>query len=458
MSTLTRIVRYAGAVRHHGAHSPKVAARYFMNYYTRPVLHENEALSRAFSRLHLGNREAFTTQAADYLYAAGARLRSEMFPNILNVVQRRANLQLDHDDAADIMQVIVDSESWSQEPTAVLLAAQQLISSVGLFEQGLVLHNLAIKALRRNGEVRTSRRDRYLGVVAALHQDDPDYLVSIASAPNMRRLLSGRTSFGGPLPAYMSLLEDPSGSSMGARTLLGSRQKGWHEYVNSSEVLIYGPSESYGLHTRDFSSFRVVRSLTTGVLRWPVTSDFISGRCNVAYMNSEMTRWFESLTFRQQDEAIKDWDFLVVKGTVPGALLDLPTKTCTLRGADTYKGLFLSGSANMLPIMLVDVLLSKPKTCAVAGMNFFVAGTPYRLAHRGLDDNGRLKDVLGSTGYPFQKCHSLALHNAFENRNIVRNLWQVRDIPGDIDFQSVMRMNNQEYARRLSEIYGRKAA
>jgi len=55
-------------------------------------------------------------------------------------------------------------------------------------------------------------------------------------------------------------------------------------------------------------------------------------------------------------------------------------------------------------------------------------------------------------------CGSLAIHNPFENRNLVRNLYLTRDIEGDAEFQFLMTMTNEEYARGLAHTYGRMAA
>jgi len=235
-------------------------------------------------------------------------------------------------------------------------------------------------------------------------------------------------------------------------------EEAWQDFVANSDVLLYGPSDSDGLEGTDFSSFKVLRSLTVGVLRWPATSDLAAGRCEVAYANGETSAWFQSLAVDQQEEAMQHWDFLVTKGHSNLPLSRVSPMACSVRGADSLSGLFISGSANMVPIMLVDALSRAPRRCFVAGVNFYLAESPYRSEHRGLDAQGRRKDELGSTGLPFQRCRSLAIHNTFENRTLVRNLYQAHAIQGDTGFESVMTLSDEMYAQGLSEVYGKREA
>lgn len=452
------IARYAYAVRRHGFRSPQVALRRLANRHARPIVPTDDLLSDAFTGLWRGDSERFASLTASYLSLSGAKLNvDDSWSQMLDVVQQRATMEFDHNEAAHRVQLLLDSSSLANERTSVLLAASKLVCSVGLFQQGLVLHDLALKRLRSESEHHNSRRSRYLGAVAALHQGDLDLFAALISAQEKELLRRKSCDPSASLIAYAHLLGITTGTAEHAQLADDSPNSAWHDYVNNSNILLYGPSGSDGLESLDLASFKVLRSLAREVLRWPVSGDCVSGRCDVAYINWETGLWFQSLTTEEQEEAVREWDFLIAKAG-PLSLPGLSPHACTLRGADTLPDLFLSGNANMFPIMLLDVLSSAPKRCVVAGVNFFLAQSPYRPDHRGLAGNGRRKDALGASGDPFHMCLSLAHHNAFENRNLVRSLYQLSSIEGDTGFESLMAMTNEAYAEGLAGLYGQKGS
>lgn len=457
MSELGHGRRLIRAVHRDGIRFPAEVLRYLINHYSRIRVGDFDPLPAAFHHLWAGQSQSFNRLTSKFLTLSGVDLkRSDFFSALLDVVQRRATLDLHHDKALDEMQGVIDSNALAGQEANSLLAASTLVCAVGLFEQGLAIEQAALKNLRNDAEIGRTRHSRYLGALSALHRGDLDHFASLMLSPEMNWIYSGGSHRTASLATYARLLGIQGNAQRQEHFPENPLDRAWCRYVNDSNVLLYGPSDSIGLEDQDFTSFKVIRSLAPGVLQWATADDLVSGRADVAYLNEETLIWFQSLPSDRQEEALQRWDFLISKGY--DERVSLPFSRLMFRGARKYSGLFISGHANMFPIMLLDILPRIPKRTVVAGMNFYLAQTPYRLAHRRLNPNGGQVNFLGSDGAPFKMCLPLARHNLFQNRNVVRNLYRVHAIEGDVGFKSVMNMTNETYAKGLADLFGRASA
>ena len=110
----------------------------------------------------------------------------------------------------------------------------------------------------------------------------------------------------------------------------------------------------------------------------------------------------------------------------------------------------------MVPLICLDVLRVKETSLKIIGSDFFASPVSYRRDSRRTSSPGNLQDPKGSGGNPYDRSTLMASHNVFENRALVKNLYEAGKIEGDTSFNEALEMTHSEYAEILDEIYGKE--
>lgn len=165
----------------------------------------------------------------------------------------------------------------------------------------------------------------------------------------------------------------------------------------------------------------------------------------VAYANGETTKWLRR--FSQDDivRLLEPFDHVAFKNGVPRMLRKF--KFSRLREA-VNPNLFLCGSANMAQIIALDLLAQEPGDVFFTGTSLFLGNSPYRADQHRYRVDGPIDDAENVNRVLLD---SLSKHNAWENWQVLKNLWQMGRIHGDEHFESALRLSTENYLAALEE-------
>ena len=205
-------------------------------------------------------------------------------------------------------------------------------------------------------------------------------------------------------------------------------------------------------HSFDFDheGVTVCRVMMPGVCKWD-SNDQFSGRSDIAYLNGMTANWVGSLSDERQREVLASVREIRLSSSRPWT-----KKYTNARLACEIKPLYLTGSPNMVPTMVVDQLIEGAAHIYIVGTSFFLGKTPYRQSQRReFQDEGKTSDRYGSIGTEFERCRGLASHDQLINRAIVKNLHLAGRLSGDQEFERTLSLSDYAFTRELEETYGR---
>lgn len=199
----------------------------------------------------------------------------------------------------------------------------------------------------------------------------------------------------------------------------------------------------------DAKSVTVCRVMMPGVTQWQ-SGDPLSGRADIAYLNGMTAKWIGSLSPLQRKKVLT-----CAQGFRVSSTHGWMKSVANAKSALEIKGLYLTGSPNMIPTMVVDQFAEGAKHIHVVGTSFFLGSSPYRESQRrDFPDQGKKSDAFGSTGGEFERCRSMASHDQLVNRAVVKNLFLAGKLTGDDNFIRAMRLSERQFMNELEETYG----
>lgn len=182
------------------------------------------------------------------------------------------------------------------------------------------------------------------------------------------------------------------------------------------------------------------------------TANEVNGRTRlVGYANGMTTSWLRSLELKDRTRALNLFEKVRVKRFEEWMKEDSRFEEC--RKVST---LYLCGSPNMIPIVVIDLLSRHRTKIFVTGTSFFIGTEPYRnSARRYFPEENKISDGHGSIGGVFERCRSMAGHDQIINRAVLRNLYKAGWVSGDDLFVAGLQLDDDLYLQALDEHYGR---
>ena len=319
-----------------------------------------------------------------------------------------------------------------------ILYHSSLLASFGFFTMSLEFHMLARDEIRRVSIERGSIRDwirRTQVEIVSGNLDAAKYSVYQLRKITERLAYTKRIwSEISPLVSYVEFWADFQGAT--------SRPNDW----DSTNVLI-GP----GRIDRELLSRFHGRGKAFH-LGGPGAFDFHSLNSECGLVSAGLYTNDEDLSLILESPGSEK---ILEKYGIIGVKRSSREQLPNLRLTNNLAWLMLSGHSNKAPVAIVDLIQHSRHRVFISGINFFAELNNYRQdAIREFSGSSRI-DMVGSFGGTFDRCGAFASHNLFENRALVRNLWNSRAVYGDGPFSVAMDLSDLEYAQRLDQLYGR---
>jgi len=367
--------------------------------------------------------------------------RDAAMTTILEMAARHVRGEATHEEASERIRLAGAALKSGRYTPEAVMAAETLVRASGIFVASLPLTRL----LHQEIDTRASRESQYssMAVIAAIHRGDLN-----RAEEALARIRAPESSLQRYLAVWSQATAPQSASTLASEPV----DRAFAESLASKTVLIYGPGPVTELPELTQSGMSVVRMVMPEVYRWDSEKDLVGGRSDIAYLNHEAQEWLSGLSPEARESIVRRFSFLVCKKSddfLRGV------EHAGVRVADSAGALYLTGSENTVPAIVVDVLLQSQAQVVVIGTTFFASTLSYRDDHRRLRVNRGVKvDDQGRAGGLLERCTMLASHNALENLAVVRNLYNVGLVAGDRAFTEVVSLTDEQYLRRLDEIYG----
>jgi len=221
----------------------------------------------------------------------------------------------------------------------------------------------------------------------------------------------------------------------------------WRDALRGRDVVAMGPAPS-GLSGSSLDDALVARVIAPGVTGWPAT-DALAGRCDLAYANSDTTKWFGA---QEQQHDFSGFSFVSFR-TSSWKKMALANG----RTAKNHKALMPMpfDKTNMVPLIAWDVLHVPDVTLTIAGTTFFASQTAYT-SHdvRLKEDRGGHTDQRGSTGIRFERCLSFSSHNLSAHHTLMSLLAEAGALSFDPEGAAVVGLSSADYLREIDTLYG----
>lgn len=221
----------------------------------------------------------------------------------------------------------------------------------------------------------------------------------------------------------------------------------WPDALRGHHVVAMGPAPT-GLSGAGLDEALVARVIAPGVTRWP-TTDALAGRCDLAYANSDTTKWFVA---HDGAQSLAAFSFVSCR-TSAWQQMGLANG----RTARNHKTLMPMpfDKTNMVPLIAWDVLHVPDVRLTVAGTTFFASQTAYT-SHdvRLKEDRGGRTDQRGSTGIRFERCLSFSSHNLSAHHTLMSLLAEADALRFDPEGSAVVGLSSADYLREIDALYG----
>lgn len=370
------------------------------------------------------------------------------------LLQHKKSLALTTPEASELASIINgrvdDSVSHAEASERLLFFAHSAVSDDRTAKAWFTLENLArtigcflaSDAFTQRGlQKMADSRDASQAFLAHLHRRD------VAEATKAWEGVDQRESaFWQDAGHYLWLW---SGGQSGKPRFSADGQ--WVSLVRGKPVTILGPAPTSLSAQSLASGSMVARVIMQEVLEWDASSDPLDGQCHLAYANRETRNWLRENSLWSQLSRFDQVSFRVEASEQEWAVL-----APNLRSAHDPRRLMIGGSsANMIPLMVWDVLQVPDVSLTVGGTTFFASQTAYTDTNRRFKHTvGKPTDASGSTGELFERCPTFARHNVTENLTLVSNLAQSGVIRFDKECQRVIDLPITSYLAELDTLYG----
>lgn len=221
----------------------------------------------------------------------------------------------------------------------------------------------------------------------------------------------------------------------------------WHAALHGQHVVAMGPAPS-GFTPTGVDDALVARVIAPGVTNWP-KDDALGGRCDLAYANSDSTKWFVA---HDEQSSLAKFDFVSFRTSSWQ-----PMGLSNGRTARNHKALMPMpfDKTNMVPLIAWDVLHVPEVALTIAGTTFFASQTAYT-SHdvRLKEDRGGHTDQRGSTGIRFERCLSFSSHNLTAHHTLMSLLAQAGALDFDPEGTAVVALSSEDYLQEMDTLYG----
>jgi len=336
--------------------------------------------------------------------------------------------QLSHTEATHQVEKVVGDIRFDLDQARSAFALRRLLGSAGLFSAGSAL---APRQLRSSNQMSVLNHSRF----------DQAWLTRFAIATENKELATDtlgalrRSETAPPTQIYSRYLTfwlEGSTSASGPAIILGPAE--------CEEENIQGIFRSAPIHQVLIPTGTSGRSLAES-LHPEVASVYSNGMTN---------EWLASLRHEEREAVVDRARVVRVKRLEHWMRQDSrfePTPPCKL--------LYLSGSPNMVPFMVVDLILRGYAPLYVTGATFFLGSHPYRATQRRLVSFASpATNEFGSSGQAFERCRGISGHDQLINIAIIRNLFREGLVTGDRSFRTAIEMSTKDYLQCLDETYG----
>ncbi len=215
------------------------------------------------------------------------------------------------------------------------------------------------------------------------------------------------------------------------------------DYLRNQNIILLGPAPlGEELKCMDIENPIVCRRVGLGA------DEFYEENNNFANFKIAYTE----LYFIENKNDLSSW---IYSSGLDFVVVNQPIKNMqNLRMARSFNNLFPSGAANKMPLAIYDILLSSPSKLYCDGITFFASEISYSNNNLDFDRNYVRISNRGTGGSEFCNSVSMAGHNVFNNRALVKNLSQNPKLYFSSECRNILSLSEAEYANKLDILYG----
>jgi hypothetical protein len=335
---------------------------------------------------------------------------------------------MSHTEATHEIEKVVGHIRFDLDQARSAFALRRLLGSAGLFSAGAALAPRQLSSSNQMSVLNHSRFDQSWLTRFAIATENKELATDTFRALRTSEAVTSTQIYSRYLTSWL----EGSTSASGPAIILGPAE--------CEEEKIQETFRSAPIHQVLIPTGTSARSLAES-LHPEVASVYSNGMTN---------EWLASLRHEEREAVLNRAQVVRVKRMENWMRQDSrfePTPPC--------KHLYLSGSPNMVPFMVVDLILRGYAPLYVTGATFFRGSHPYRATQRRLVSSASsATDEFGSSGQAFERCRGISGHDQLINIAIIRNLFREGLVTGDRLFQTALEMSTKEYLKCLDETYG----
>lgn len=209
----------------------------------------------------------------------------------------------------------------------------------------------------------------------------------------------------------------------------------YSEFLKGKTVAIVGPAGEGGESGKEIDEYDVVIKTNFKASSTKMPKEIYGERCDVSYYNSgdPVSKFDEVFS------VISDLKFACFKSGKAMELYKDHENIATLRPV-VHNWMYFKGAANMLQIILYEVLNSSPSKVKVFCVNFFAGKNLYSKHYRSIGVSGK----------------NLVCHDPWANFSFVKNLWINGRIEVDKITGEVLGLSQEKFTDRLEDLHGRE--
>lgn len=210
------------------------------------------------------------------------------------------------------------------------------------------------------------------------------------------------------------------------------KDKYFGEFIKNKKVAIVGPAPSKLYLGEEIDEFDIViRPSFFGVDKL-YDSKIAGSKTHISYYNWRKTEFF----LEKKNEILNEIDFACLKRSTEN-INDKRVRTPNLNST------FYFGEPNMIQIILYDIIPFRPKKIKLFFSNFYTTKTIYNSSYFNMTENKK---------YSFDTA-TMATHDIISQFNFVKNMYISDIIEADKETASVLSLKNENYIKRLVDIY-----
>lgn len=208
----------------------------------------------------------------------------------------------------------------------------------------------------------------------------------------------------------------------------------FYEEIHNKDITIIGPAVGKELLPESSRRSIIVRPNERGENKDdPEQKKFPT---NISYYSGHGVNW---LNCDHNVDILKNFMFTVVKYDYD----NFCSKNTGIRKALPMDHVLSTGFLQMLPIMVLDLAMAKPKNLYVCRSNLYLSNTPYRKNYQSSEmDLSR-----------FNLWRSFATHNIISQFLLLQNMFIAKRFTADSELEAVLTLNLEDYLYQMEQIY-----